>query len=131
MAENATKITTKSPAGQVQEVLQYSNTQWKRFLIITTEEAPGLSTKSSWRDVPAQQQQSLINNVKERLRQEEIPQPSDDLEKAIQWRMPQVFKAHKAKSAGLADSDAGTSKESANVTSPPRTQEMFDPVRNI
>jgi hypothetical protein len=117
MAESITKITTKSTAGQVQEVLQYSNIQWKRFLvryiglrtfvtslthhpqIITTEEAPGLGTKSSWRDVPAQQQQSLINDVKERLRQEEIPRPSDDLEKAIQWRMPQVFKAHKAKSA--------------------------------
>lgn len=68
--------------------------------IITTEEAPSLGTKSSWRDVPAQEQQSLMHNVKERLRQEEIPRPNDDLEKAIQWRMPQVFKAHKAKGAG-------------------------------
>ncbi|KAI0478310.1 hypothetical protein F4859DRAFT_479334 [Xylaria cf. heliscus] len=100
MAERTTKITRKSAAGQVQGVLQCSNIQWKRFLIITTEEAPGLGTNPSWRDVPAQQQQSLINNVKERLRQEEIPEPSDDLEKAIQCRMPQVFKVHKAKSSG-------------------------------
>ncbi|KAI0443029.1 hypothetical protein F4803DRAFT_517151 [Xylaria telfairii] len=100
MAETTIKITTKSPAGQVQEVLQYTNIQWKRFLIITTEEAPSIGTKSSWRDVPAQQQQSLMNNVKERLKQEEIPCPNDDLEKAIQWRMPQVFKAHRAKGAG-------------------------------
>ncbi|TRX93652.1 hypothetical protein FHL15_005328 [Xylaria flabelliformis] len=146
MTESTIKITTKSPAGQVQEVLQYSNIQWKRFLvrryldlpafvtsltrppqIITTEEAPGLGTKSAWRDVPAQQQQSLINDVKERLKQEEIPLPGDDLEKAIQWRMPQVFKAHKAKTAGSANLVVEASNESANTTSVSRAQHRFDP----
>ncbi|KAJ2994667.1 hypothetical protein NUW58_g1495 [Xylaria curta] len=147
MTRSTPKITTRSTAGQVQQAMHYSNIQWRRFLIITTEEAVGLDRKTSWRDVPAQQQQSLMNDVKDRLEQEQMIQSNDNLEKAIQWRMPQVFKAQKAKNMGgptkfgaVPPGDAGArasvnlgvdgSKQSADVTSAPTVQEMFDPIRN-
>lgn len=52
---------------------------------------------SRWREVPADLQQKLIDDVKKRLAEEGISNIDDDsesdpLQKAIQWRMTQVIK---------------------------------------
>jgi hypothetical protein len=80
--------------------------------MITAEEANKLAAYSdkywkesrvefvSWREVPAEPQQKLIDEVIRRLDEEGIPPPEIDvMEKAIRWRMTQVIKSKKAKSA--------------------------------
>ena len=50
-----------------------------------------------WLEVSAIPKQKLIDEVKSKLAEEEIGEsvPEDQLEKAIDWRMRQIFKARK------------------------------------
>jgi hypothetical protein len=55
---------------------------------------------STWREVPAEPQQKLIDKVKKRLAEEGIPDRNKDtIERAIRWRMAQVIKSKMSKQA--------------------------------